>query len=63
MWNPSLWKPLGIKSIESQDYTNPGKSTGGFLPYQNPSERYEVKGIMPSSKNITLELKPKKYRN
>lgn len=56
-WNPDLWKPLGIKPVETQDYVKKGNSTGGFLPYQNPEERYEVRGIMPSSKNKTLELK------
>lgn len=58
-WNPDLWKPLGIKPLEKQDYVKSSNSTGGFLPYQNPNERYEVSGIMPSSKNKTLELKRK----
>lgn len=59
-WNSDLWKPLGIKPVEIQDYVKSNNSTGGFLPYQNPNERYEVRGIMPSSKNKTLELKRKK---
>lgn len=58
--NPSLWKPVGFKMVEIKDYSEPGKSTGGFFPYQNPSTRYEVRGIMPSSKNKTLELMPTK---
>lgn len=57
IWNPDLWKPLGIKPVEVNSYVKSGNSTGGFLPYQNPDDRYEVRGIMPSSKNKTLELK------
>ncbi len=59
VWNPELWKPLGIKPIEDYKYANLGESTGGFLPFQNIDERYEVRGIMPSSKNKTLELTKK----
>lgn len=59
-WNPNLWKPLGIKPIEFHEYNKPGESTGGFLPYQNPEDRYIVRGIMPDPNNKTLELK--KYK-
>ena len=58
--NPDLWKPVGFKPVEIRDYSEPGKSTGGFFPYQDPRTRYEVRGIMPSSKNKTLELMPSK---
>lgn len=58
-WNPGLWEPLGIKPVESKEYVKSSNSTGGFLPFQNPDERYEVRGIMPSSKNKTLELTKK----
>lgn len=54
IWNPDLWKPLGIKPIEIKDIIEPAKSTGGFLPYQDPNDRYEVRGIMPSSKNSDI---------
>lgn len=57
IWNSDLWKPLGIKPVEVNNYVKSGNSTGGFLPYQNPDDRYEVRGIMPSSKNKTLKLK------
>lgn len=60
-WNPDLWKPIGYKPVDvepifSQKHT-------GFVEYQAPEDRYEVRGVMPSSKNKTLELiPPKKYR-
>lgn len=57
MWNPDLWKPLGIKPVDSNECVKLSNGTGGFLPFQKPDERYEVRGIMPSSKNKTLELK------
>lgn len=57
-WNPDLWKPIGYKPVDvepifSQKHT-------GFVEYQAPEDRYEVRGIMPSSKNKTLELTPTK---
>ena len=57
-WNPDLWKPIGYKPVDvkpifSQKHT-------GFVEYQAPEDRYEVRGIMPSSKNKTLELTPPK---
>lgn len=57
-WNPDLWKPIGCKPVDvkpifSQKHT-------GFVEYQVPEDRYEVRGIMPSSKNKTLELTPQK---
>jgi len=61
-WNPDLWKPIGIKPVETDDYIKPRQSTGGFIPCQAPNDRYEVRGIMPSSKNKTLELTPPKNR-
>ena len=61
-WNPSLWKPLGIKPVEIKDYVKPGESTCGFLPFQDPETYYEVRGIMPSSKNKTLIIENKKKR-
>ena len=57
-----MWKPIGIKPVETDDYIKPGQSTGGFIPYQATNDRYEVRGIMPSSKNKTLELTPPKNR-
>ena len=48
-FNPDLWKPVGFKPVEITDYSEPGKSTGGFLPYQAPDDRYEVRGIMPKA--------------
>ena len=53
-WNSSLWKSLGIKPVGIKDYVKEGESTGGFLPFQDPETYYEVRGIMPSSKNETL---------
>lgn len=53
-FNPDFWKPVGFKQVEIKNYSGPGKSTGGFLPYQDPATYYEVRGIMPSSKNKTL---------
>ena len=48
-FNPALWKPVGFKPVEINDYSKPGESTGGFLPYQAPGDRYEVRGIMPKA--------------
>lgn len=71
MWNPDLWKPLGIKPVEVKDYIKPGESTGGFIPYQAPNDRYEVRGIMPSAetwyqedlKEMTRKLSLSKNEN
>lgn len=57
-FNAYLWKPIGFKPVEIDDYIIAGQSTGGFIPYQAPDDRYEVRGIMPSSKNKTLILTP-----
>ena len=59
-FNPDLWKPVGFKQVEIKNYSEPGKSTGGFLPYQDPATYYEVRGIMPSSKNETLIVENEK---
>ena len=60
-WNSSLWKPLGIKPVEIEEkYIKPGECTGGFLPFQDPATYYEVRGIMPSSKNETLFVENEK---
>ena len=62
-WNPNLWKPLGIKPVEIEDdYIKPGECTGGFLPFQDSETYYEVRGIMPSSKNKTLIVENKKVK-
>lgn len=50
-FNPALWKPLGIKPVEVKDYSKPGELRT-FLDYQAPEDRYEVRGIMPSSQQI-----------
>ena len=63
MWNPDLWNPLGIKSVQVQDYIKQGECTGGLIPYQAPNDRYEVRGIMPSSKSPTLKLALSKNEN
>lgn len=47
-WDSSLWKPLGIKSVEVKDYIRPGEKKS-FLDYQAPTDRYEVRGIMPKA--------------
>jgi len=56
MWNPDLWKPIGCKPVEIDDYIKLGQRTGGFIPYQAHNDRYEVRGVMPFSKNKTLKL-------
>lgn len=62
-WNPDLWKPLGIKPVEIEDdYIKPSEGTGGFLPFQDPATYYEVRGIMPSSKNKTLIVENEKVK-
>lgn len=50
-WNPSLWKPLGVKPVEVKDYSKPGEQKS-FLDYQAPTDRYEVRGIMPKAPSI-----------
>lgn len=52
-WNPGLWKPLGVRPVNVPEYIKPGK-LNSFLDYQAPNDRYEVRGIMPSSKNETI---------
>lgn len=47
-WNPSLWKPIGVKPIETKTYIKPGKQNS-FLDYQAPADRYEVRGLMPKA--------------
>ena len=64
VWNPDLWKPIGYKPVEIDDaeiMAENLKKTNSFLDYQAPNDRYEVRGIMPSSKNKTLELTPPKH--
>ena len=48
-FDPSLWKPIGYKPVDvkpvySQKHT-------GFVEYQAPEDRYEVRGVMPPAKN------------
>lgn len=47
-FNPSLWNPLGVKGVPIPKYST---STGhnGFVEYQAPEDRYEVRGIMPKA--------------
>jgi len=64
VWNPDLWKPIGYKPVEIDEakiMAENLKKTNSFLDYQAPNDRYEVRGIMPSSKNKTLELTPSKH--
>lgn len=63
VWDPDLWKPIGIKEVEINDdkiMAENLKKTNSFLDYQAPEDRYEVRGIMPSSKNKTLTYTPPK---
>ena len=48
-FDPSLWKPIGYKPVDVKPVLS-SKHTG-FVEYQPPEDRYEVRGIMPSSKN------------
>ena len=65
-WNPALWQPLGIKSVEITEDENivimseKLKKTNSFLDYQAPNDRYVVRGIMPSPENKTLTFLPRK---
>ena len=48
-FDPNLWKPIGYKPVDvkpvySQKHT-------GFVEYQAPEDRYEVRGVMPPAKN------------
>ena len=63
VWNPDLWKPIGFKEVEIDDAKIMAENlekTNSFLDYQAPEDRYEVRGVMPSSKNKTLGLTPPK---
>lgn len=63
-WDPELWKPIGFKLVKIDDYIKPGQSTGGFIPYQAPEDRYVVRGIMPAPESKKLILTPpKNYKN
>lgn len=50
VWNSELWKPLGIKKVKISDVITSRKHIG-FIEYQAPNDRYEVRGVMPSAKN------------
>ena len=42
--------PLCGRILDNQNITvEEDKSTGGFLPYQSPDDRYEVRGVMPKA--------------
>ncbi len=46
-WKPELWKTLVVKlsnEREGEDSPPPVKS---FFDYQDPTETYEVRGILP----------------
>ncbi len=47
-FNPALWKPVGFKEV---DASGPVISEGhhGFVEYQAPDDRYEVRGVMPKA--------------
>lgn len=46
-FNPDLWEPLGIKPVELPPEPIISEGHYGFVEYQNPEDRYEVRGIMP----------------
>jgi len=50
VWNPELWKPLGINEVKISEVTTSRKHMG-FVEYQAPDDRYEVRGVMTSAKN------------
>ena len=56
-WNPELWKPLGIKTVEVKEIIQPGKQNS-FLDYQAPDDRYEVRGIMPKAPEYPKREEP-----
>ncbi len=53
LWKPELWEPLPIFTISEDSvcthYMPPVKS---FYDYQDRSEAYEVRGILPRARNI-----------
>jgi len=49
IFNPELWKPIGIKPVNAKDPIS--TKHRGFVEYQAPNDRYEVRGVMPSAKN------------
>ncbi len=61
-WNASLWHPLCIKPVKVDDVVVPSKSTGGFVPYQAPNDRYEVRGIMPPANPTQLTSEEETYQ-
>lgn len=50
IWCPELWKPIGVKQVDISNIPTSTKHMG-FVEYQAPDDRYEVRGIMPSAKN------------
>ena len=48
-FNPDLWKPLGIKDVELPSGPIISEGHHGFVEYQRPDDRYEVRGIMPKA--------------
>ena len=47
-FNPALWKPLGLKKVDVSP-TIVSEGHHGFVEYQVPDDRYEVRGIMPKA--------------
>lgn len=48
-FDPSLWKPIGYKPVDVKPVYS--KKHTGFVEYQAPEDRYEVRGVMPPAKN------------
>ncbi len=55
-WKPELWEHLPISTISEDNvrthYMPPVKS---FYDYQDPSEAFEVRGILPRARNMKTE--------
>ena len=47
-FNPALWKPVGVKEVPIPSFVI-SEGHNGFVEYQHPADRYEVRGIMPKA--------------
>ena len=51
-FNPALWNPVGVKKVSIPQTPRISDGHQGFVEYQRPDERYEVRGIMPKAPRL-----------
>lgn len=52
-WKPELWEPLNIRHSSEKEKRYPStEEVKSFYDYQDLSEAYEVRGILPQAPRI-----------